>query len=261
MAAAAGARPQDGSWQFAKVPTSARDAATDSEESARGSPPRRRRRASDVPRLPLITASFAEIAEWGESSLDVEDVEAETRDRELQGKFMALVRDGLDLEWIASILANAPTREALLRKGEFGTRSVRSGPSSFLRKQQIVQLKKISVTTAGLVGVHQRAAMETERAAGDALQLKARQRDLGTFAAALVRGVAGVEGHGTEADIENMMGAMHSAPSSSESQTVGDDGTPLLKLSVRAGLRWRGRSRCWWQGQGQGRGVMALLLL
>jgi len=230
MAAAAEAGPQDGSWQFAKVPTSARDAATDLEESERGSPPRWWWRGSDMPRLPLpITASFAEIVEWGESSLDVEDVEAETWDRELQGKFMALVRDGLDLEWIASILANAPTREALLRKGEAGTRSMRSGPTSSLRKQQIVQLKKISVATAGLVGVHQRAAMETERAAGDALQLKARQRDLGAFAAALVRGVAGVEGHGTEVDIENMMGAMHSAPSSSESQTVGDDGTPLLK--------------------------------
>ena len=72
-----------------------------------GSPPRRRRRGSNTPRLPFtITASFAEIAEWGESSLDVENVEAETRERELQEKFMALVRDGLDLEWIASILGN-----------------------------------------------------------------------------------------------------------------------------------------------------------
>ena len=96
-----------------------------------------------------------------------------------------------------------------------------------------MQLKKISVTTVGLVGVHQRAVMETERATGDAMQLKARQRDLGAFAAALVRGLAGEEGHGTEVDIENMMGAMHSAPFSSESQTVGDDGTPPLKLSAR----------------------------
>ena len=96
-----------------------------------------------------------------------------------------------------------------------------------------MQLKKISVTTVGLVGVHQRAVMETERATGDALQLKARQRDLGAFAAALVCGLAGEEGHGTEVDIENMMGAMHSAPFSSESQTVGDDGTPPLKLSAR----------------------------
>ena len=135
MAAAAEAGPQDGSWQFAKVPTSARDAATDSSESERGSPPRWWWRGSDLPRLPLpITVSFAEIAEWGESSLDAGDIEAETRERELQRKFMALVRDGLDLEKIASILANAPTREALLRKGEVGTRSVRSGPTSSLRK-------------------------------------------------------------------------------------------------------------------------------
>ena len=99
-----------------------------------------------MPRLPLpITASFAEIAEWGESSLNAGDIEAETRERELQGKFMALVRDGLDLEWIASILANAPTREALLRKGEAGTRSMRSGPTSSLRKQHIAQLKNGSV--------------------------------------------------------------------------------------------------------------------
>jgi hypothetical protein len=52
-----------------------------------------------VPRLPLpITASFAEIAEWGEFSLYVENVKEEARERELEGKFMALVRGGLDLE-------------------------------------------------------------------------------------------------------------------------------------------------------------------
>jgi hypothetical protein len=45
-----------------------------------------------------------------------------------------------------------------------------------------------------------------------------------------------MEGHGTEVDIENNHDCI-SAPSSSESQTVGDDGTPLLKLSVRALLR------------------------
>ena len=79
-------------------------------------------------------------------------------------------RSGMDRIDSWQFLANAPTREALLRKGEAGTRSVRSGPTSSLRKQQIVQLKTISVTTARLVGVHQGAAMETERATGDALQ-------------------------------------------------------------------------------------------